>query len=60
MCVKRQFIMLEFQYVFVIKLGKFEFDDGDLLCIGDMVFVCVGLVMVDENNGIIWLVYYIM
>ncbi|VBB75925.1 Putative protein similar to ANR50 of Homo sapiens [Podospora comata] len=57
-CAKRQLTTLELQHALATKPGKFELDDGDLPCIGDMVAVCAGLVTVDEKNGIIRLVHY--
>ena len=49
---------MELQHALTTKKGKSEFDLGDLPHIGDMISVCAGLVMADEESGIIRLAHH--
>jgi hypothetical protein len=57
---KRPLTTLELQYALATKVGKSELDKGDLLDIGDIIAVCLGLVTINKESSIIQLVYYTM
>ncbi len=57
-CAKRQLTTVELQHALATKIGTSGLDAGDLPHIGDIISMCVGLVMVDEESGIIRLVHY--
>ncbi|CAG8882582.1 unnamed protein product [Penicillium egyptiacum] len=55
---KRPLSIQELQYALAIKEGKFQFDEGDLPHIEDMVSVCLGLITIDDESTIIRLVHH--
>jgi ankyrin repeat protein len=57
-CAKRPLIIVELQHAIAVKPGKSEFDEKSQPDIEDIVSVCAGLVMVDEESKIIRLVHY--
>ncbi|OAR03155.1 hypothetical protein LLEC1_07140 [Akanthomyces lecanii] len=57
-CAKRPLTTSELQHALAIEPEKSELDYRDLPHLGDMVSICVGLVAVDEESGIIRLVHY--
>jgi ankyrin repeat protein len=57
-CAKRPLTTLELQHALATKVGKFELDKGDLPHSRDMIAVCLGLVTIDEESGIVRLVHY--
>ena len=57
-CAKRRLTTSELQHALAVEVGKPELDDENFPQIESMVSVCVGLVTVDEESGIIRLVHY--
>ena len=58
-CAKRPLLTVELQHALVVEVGEPELDeDNNVPQLEDMVSVCVGLVTVDEESGIIRLVHY--
>jgi hypothetical protein len=56
-CAKRPLTTSELEHA-LAELRELQFDEENLSPIEDMVSVCVGLVTVDEESAIIWLVHY--
>jgi len=56
-CAKRPLTTTELQHALAIKVGE-EFDKSNISEVEDIVSVCAGLVMVDEERGVIRLVHY--
>ncbi|CAG8092397.1 unnamed protein product [Penicillium salamii] len=57
-CANRPLGIQELQYALAIKEGSSQLDEGDLPHISDMVSVCLGLITIDDESGIIRLVHY--
>jgi ankyrin repeat protein len=57
-CAKRPLTTTQLQHALAIEVGELELDEDNLPQIEDMVSVCAGLVIVDEQSGIIRLVHY--
>jgi hypothetical protein len=57
-CTKRPLTTTEIQCALAVKVGQAEFDEQNKSDIEDIVSVCAGLVIVDEESGIIRLVHY--
>jgi hypothetical protein len=57
-CSKRALSTSELQYALAVEVGKTELDKENLPQLEDIVFVCAGLVTIDEKSGVIRLVYY--
>jgi ankyrin repeat protein len=57
-CSKRPLSKSELQYALAVEVGKTELDEENLPQLEDMVSVCAGLVIVDEESSIIRLVHY--
>ncbi|KAI9765690.1 MAG: hypothetical protein M1840_007248 [Geoglossum simile] len=57
-CAKRPLTMSELQHALATKVGKTELHKGDLPDTRDMIAVCLGLVTIDRESGIIRLVHY--
>ncbi|KAK4078600.1 uncharacterized protein Triagg1_2931 [Trichoderma aggressivum f. europaeum] len=55
---KRALTTSELRHALATERGMKTLDDEDLSDLGDMGRVCVGLVTVDEKNGVIQLVHY--
>ena len=53
------FLTIELQYTLAVEVGELKLDEEDLSQVEDMVSVCAGLAMIDEESGIIWLMYCI-
>jgi ankyrin repeat protein len=49
---------MELQHALVVEIGESTLDEDNLPQIEDMVLVCAGLVMVDDESHIIRLVHY--
>ena len=54
----RPLTTLELQHALAVEIGEREIDEENLPEIEDMVSVCAGLVIVDEESGTIRLVHY--
>src|SRR3984957_2730079 len=57
-CTKRPLTTLELRHALAVEIGQSELDEENVPEIEDMVFVCAGLVTVDEQSNIIRLVHY--
>jgi hypothetical protein len=57
-CAKRRLTTAELQHALAVEVSKPELDDENCPQIESMVSVCVGLVTVDEESGIMRLVHY--
>ncbi|KAK3935766.1 hypothetical protein QBC46DRAFT_461901 [Diplogelasinospora grovesii] len=57
-CAKRPLTTLEIQHALAVEFGEVELDEGNLALPQDIISVCLGLVTVDEESGIIRLVHY--
>jgi hypothetical protein len=57
-CAKRRLTTSELRHALAVEVGKPELDNENSPEIESMVSVCVGLVTVDEESGIIRLVHY--
>jgi ankyrin repeat protein len=57
-CAKRPLTTQELQHALAVEPGKSELDRDNIPEIEDMVSVCAGLVIVDEESDIIRLVHY--
>jgi hypothetical protein len=57
-CSKRPLSTSELQYALAVEVGKTELDEENLPQLEDMVSMCAGLVIVDEESSIIRLVHY--
>ncbi|OJJ81300.1 uncharacterized protein ASPGLDRAFT_28140 [Aspergillus glaucus CBS 516.65] len=57
-CAKRQLTTSELQHALAVEQGAPELDKENIPQIEDMVSVCAGLVVVDEESNIIHLVHY--
>jgi hypothetical protein len=57
-CAKRPLTTLELQHALAVEIGEPELDNENLPEIEDMLSVCAGLVIVDEESNIIRLVHY--
>jgi hypothetical protein len=57
-CAKRPLLMSELQHAIAVEIGEPELDEDNLPEIEDMVSVCAGLVVIDEESNIIRLVHY--
>ena len=57
-CAKRLLTTSELEHALAIELGELQFDKENLSPIEDIVSVCVGLVTVNGESGIIRLVHY--
>ena len=49
---------MELQHALAVETGTSELDEENLLEIGDLISVCAGLVIADEESNIIRLVHY--
>jgi hypothetical protein len=57
-CAKRPLTMMELQHALAVEVGESTLDRDNLPQAEDMVSVCAGLVVIDEETGIIRLVHY--
>lgn len=57
-CSRRQLSTSELQHAIATKLDKSTLDQGDIPDMDDMVSVCSGLIVIDEQSGGIRLVHY--
>src|SRR5271156_4938744 len=57
-CAKRRLTTSELRHALAVEVGKPELDEENSPQIESMVSVCIGLVTVDEESGIIRLVHY--
>ena len=57
-CAKRPLTTLELRHALAVEIGESELDEENLPEIEDMVSVCAGLAIVDEESDIIRLVHY--
>ena len=57
-CAKRRLTTSELRYALAVEVGESELDEDNLPEIEDMVSVCAGLVIVDEESDVIRLVHY--
>ncbi|KAK3941050.1 hypothetical protein QBC46DRAFT_363710 [Diplogelasinospora grovesii] len=57
-CAKRPLITSELQHTLAVEVGDTELAEDNFERIERMVSVCAGLITVDEESGIIWLVHY--
>jgi hypothetical protein len=57
-CAKRPFTTSELQHALAVNIGDRNLDEENLREIDDMVSVCAGLVIVDEETRIIRLIHY--
>ena len=57
-CAKRRLTTSELRHALAVEVGKSELDEENSPPIESMVSVCIGLVTVDEESGIIRLVHY--
>lgn len=57
-CSKRPLTILELRYALAIKLDSSALDEGNMPDIEDIVSVCAGLAVADEESGVIRLVHY--
>ena len=57
-CAKRQLNTRELQHALAVEVGDEELDEDNISPIENMVSVCAGLVIVDEESSIIRLVHY--
>ena len=57
-CAERQMTALELQHALAVEVGEPSLDKDNLPEVEDMVSVCAGLVVVDEQSDIIRLVHY--
>ncbi|CAG9982523.1 unnamed protein product [Clonostachys byssicola] len=55
---RRQLTILELQHALAVSVGDEELDEDNMRDIKDIVSVCLGLVTVDEQSGIVRLVHY--
>jgi hypothetical protein len=55
---QKSLIILEFRYALAVEIGETEFDGENFSKIKNMISVYGGLVIVDEKNNIIRLIYY--
>jgi hypothetical protein len=59
-CAKRPLATCELQHALAMEICKSYINEDNLPQVEDMVSVCAGLVIVDEESGIIRLVHYII
>jgi len=57
-CARRRLTSLEIQHALAVVAGDPELDKENLPSVDDIVLVCIGLVTIDEESGIIRLVHY--
>ncbi|KAL7791860.1 ankyrin repeat-containing domain protein [Trichoderma ceciliae] len=57
-CAKRALTSTELQHAIAVEEGDLELDLENITEIEDMIFVCAGLVVIDEESDIIRLVHY--
>ncbi|KAH7464150.1 hypothetical protein FOMA001_g17939 [Fusarium oxysporum f. sp. matthiolae] len=57
-CAKRPLTTVELRHALAVEVGTSKLDEDALPEIEDIVLVCVGLVTIDEQSGIIRLVHY--
>jgi hypothetical protein len=57
-CAKRPLTTVELRHALAVEVGTSRLDEETLPEIEDIVLVCVGLVTMDEQSGIIRLVHY--
>jgi hypothetical protein len=57
-CAKRPLTTSELRHALAVEIGESELDEDNLPEVEDMVSVCAGLVIVDEESDIIRLVHY--
>ncbi|OJJ79091.1 uncharacterized protein ASPGLDRAFT_30117 [Aspergillus glaucus CBS 516.65] len=57
-CTKRQLTTSELQHALAVEQGVPKLDKENIPQVDDMVSVCAGLVVVDEESSIIHLVHY--
>lgn len=57
-CATRPRTTIELQHALSNEAGESQLDKANILEIKDMVSVCAGLVTIDEESGIIRLIYY--
>jgi ankyrin repeat protein len=57
-CAKRPLTTLELQHALAVEVGESELDEENLPEIENIVSVCAGLVLVDQESDIIRLVHY--
>ncbi|MAD82255.1 MAG: hypothetical protein CL912_04770 [Deltaproteobacteria bacterium] len=57
-CAKRPLSTAELQHALAVEIGEPQLDEENLPDVDDLVSVCAGLVLVDEESDIIRLVHY--
>ncbi|KAH6623453.1 hypothetical protein F5144DRAFT_472951, partial [Chaetomium tenue] len=57
-CARRPLTVVELQHALALEAGEPDLDEDNLPQTEDMAAVCAGLVVVDEESGIIRLVHY--
>ncbi|KAI1331250.1 ankyrin repeat-containing domain protein [Xylariaceae sp. FL0255] len=57
-CAKRPLTTVELQHALAVEVGTHDIDPDNFPRIEDMISVCAGLVIVDEESGIIQLVHH--
>jgi hypothetical protein len=57
-CAKRRLTTSELRYALAVEIGKSELDEDNLPEVEDMVSVCAGLAIIDEESDVIRLVHY--
>src|SRR5437588_9160442 len=55
-CSKRPLTTSELQYALAVEISEDKLDKDNLPQIEDMVSICAGLVTINEESSIIWLV----
>lgn len=57
-CAKRPLTKLELQYALAVEIDELQFDKENIPQVVDLVSVCAGLVIIDEESNIARLVHY--
>jgi hypothetical protein len=58
MCTKRLLTTTKLQYALRVEVGESKLNGENISQIEDIVSICMGLVTIDKESGIIRLVYY--
>ena len=57
-CAKRELTTLELQHAIGVEVGGSDFDPENLSLVEDLLSVCAGLVIVDDETNVIRLIHY--
>ena len=57
-CAKRELTTLELQHAIGVEVGESDFDPENLSLVEDLLSVCAGLVIVDDETNVIRLIHY--